>query len=125
MRNRQDGKILIVEDDNEIRECVGEFLRDEGYSVESAENGAAALAHLKNCETLPSLILLDLMMPVMDGFQFREAQMKDDTLAAIPTAMLSAHGRVEERAKSAGLKHILRKPIELDDLLRLTRTYCN
>ena len=119
------GRILLVEDDTEIRECVSEFLKDEGYQVATAENGAVALRYLATTSDLPDLILLDLMMPIMDGFQFREEQMKNQTLSAIPTAMLSAHGRVEEKAKLVGLQHVLRKPIELDDLLKLTQEYCH
>lgn len=124
MKIRQADKILLVEDDLEIRDCVSEFLREEGYAVESSANGALALAHLKEASTLPSLILLDLMMPVMDGFEFRTQQTKDEELAQIPTVLLSAHGQIEQRAKAAGMEYVLRKPIELDDLLRLTREHC-
>ncbi|MGE3262977.1 MAG: response regulator [Bacteriovoracia bacterium] len=124
MRVPEAKKILLVEDDIEIRECLTEFLRDEGYTVDAAENGSAALKHLRTTSSLPSLILLDLMMPIMDGFQFREHQMKDADLAAIPTAMLSAHGQVRDKAAALGLAEILRKPIELDDLLRIVETHC-
>jgi CheY-like chemotaxis protein len=124
MREPEAKKILLVEDDSEIRECLAEFLRDEGYKVEAAENGSVALNHLRSGQPLPSLILLDLMMPIMDGFQFREQQMLDHELATIPTAMLSAHGQVHAKAGSLGLAEILRKPIELDDLLRIVETHC-
>ncbi|MGZ3694094.1 MAG: response regulator [Bdellovibrionota bacterium] len=124
MRVPEAKKILLVEDDIEIRECLTEFLRDEGYTVSAAENGFAALSQLRSADSLPSLILLDLMMPIMDGFQFREQQMLDSELSGIPTAMLSAHGQVHDKARHLGLSEILRKPIELDDLLRIVETHC-
>ena len=124
MRVPEAKKILLVEDDIEIRECLTEFLRDEGYTVDAAENGSAALTRLRSGKTLPSLILLDLMMPVMDGFQFREAQLLDQDLAGIPTAMLSAHGQVHDKVRHLGLADVLRKPIELDDLLRIVGMHC-
>src|SRR5580658_4426226 len=80
--------VLIVDDDRDIRETIREVLEVEGYTVETAENGAAALAKLRHVR--PRLILLDLTMPVMDGASFREMQLSDESLAAIPTIVLTA-----------------------------------
>ena len=82
--------ILIIEDDAGIRDMLTMLLEDDDYSVTSATNGQQALNHLHQRERLPQLILLDLAMPIMDGWQFRAAQHADPRLAAIPVVVLSA-----------------------------------
>lgn len=117
--------ILIIEDDKEIRESLQDILTDEGYQVFTAENGALGLAYLQQASVLPALILLDISMPVLDGYGFREAQENDPRIANIPTAMISADGHVKEKANRAGLLEYLRKPLELRDLLNLVDRYCS
>ncbi|MBC7545053.1 MAG: response regulator, partial [Candidatus Sericytochromatia bacterium] len=85
------GGILIVEDDIDIRETLAEILADEGYSVASAANGLDAISYLQT-EAMPCVILLDLMMPVMSGWEFRAKQQQDPTLAGIPVVVLSGDG---------------------------------
>src|SRR4051812_39456009 len=80
--------ILIVEDDTELRETLGEILQEEGYHVAGVGNGREALDHLRQSDP-PCLILLDLMMPVMSGWEFRDQQRQDPDLAGVPVAILS------------------------------------
>src|SRR5215831_14973272 len=86
------GAILIVEDDNDVRSALSELLEEEGFSVEGAHNGREALARLRGGTVHPAVILLDLMMPGMDGWDFRSEQMRDPELAAVPVVVVSASG---------------------------------
>jgi CheY-like chemotaxis protein len=114
--------VLVVDDDRDIRDTIQELLEGEGYSVATAENGAVALRQLQHVH--PQLILLDLRMPVMDGASFREAQMNDESLAAIPTIVMSARSDPGKEAGPLLVRACLSKPIELDELLALVAHYC-
>jgi CheY-like chemotaxis protein len=116
------GYILIIEDDDDIREALTQILELEGYTVREAANGREAL-DISSREPLPSLILLDLMMPVMDGWQFRSEQMKDPTLAKVPVVVISADAGVHEKVASFGAASVLPKPISLDRLLHAVETF--
>ena len=83
--------VLLVEDDIDVREAVADTLDEAGYRVSPARNGQEALDMLRSGAVQPRVILLDLMMPVMDGWQFREEQLRDPALASIPVVALSAH----------------------------------
>jgi len=108
--------ILVVEDDNDIREALSQVLQDEGYQVGEAANGQEALDRLHNgCH--PDLIVLDLMMPVMDGWQFRREQQRDPELAGIPVVVVSADGSVRQKAASIGATSYVKKPIDFATLL--------
>lgn len=114
--------VLIVEDDNDIRSSVAEVLEEAGFSTSMVANGAEALSFLRR-GALPNLILLDLMMPVMDGFAFREEQLKDTALAGIPVVIMSADGNIvakRERAKSAAY---IKKPLDIVDLIEIVEKY--
>jgi CheY-like chemotaxis protein len=106
---------LLVEDDFDVREALVETLRDRGYLVESASDGEQALQILRG-GARPGLILLDLMMPRMSGSEFRMAQQVDPTLAHLPVVLLSADGRMEEKAVALKVQGAIRKPIDLDEL---------
>jgi two-component system response regulator CpxR len=106
--------VLIVEDDADIRELLSSVLALEGYPVVTAADGAEGLEQLRAAH--PALVLLDLMMPSMDGWEFRRLQMMDPTLAEVPTVILSGDGRLEAKAASLGTA-FLRKPVDLDELL--------
>ena len=84
--------ILIVDDDNDVRSALAELLEEEGFAVEGAPNGRAALARLRDGAAHPAVILLDLMMPGMDGWDFRSEQMRDPELARVPVVIVSASG---------------------------------
>jgi CheY-like chemotaxis protein len=105
-------EILLVEDDDDLREVLVAILVDAGYEVTAAANGSEALQWLRAAVVLPRLILLDLMMPVMDGWRFREEQLADAALASIPVATLSA-------MPTSGLEAVahFNKPIDLPALL--------
>lgn len=113
--------ILLVEDDDDIRDAVAELLRDEGYEVHEVENGAEALAYLHQAEREPSLILLDLMMPVLDGWQVIDRLRGQDRLLALPVVVMSA---ASPRTAPADVAAFVRKPIDLDLLLGLVQRYC-
>jgi CheY-like chemotaxis protein len=119
---REGRSILIVEDDADLREALSEVLRDEGYRVEMAADGREALDRLRR-ESRPSLILLDLTMPVMNGWQFRDEQRRDPDLSGIPVVVLSASDRLAEKMGPLGITDYVRKPIELGHLLRMIERY--
>jgi CheY-like chemotaxis protein len=107
--------ILVVEDDADIRESIVEVLEDAGYRVSSAGDGRQALEVLEAASEKPRLILLDLMMPVMNGFQFRQEQLARDELAAIPVLVITADANAKASSlKAAGL---LQKPVKIQPLL--------
>ncbi len=115
------GTVLIVEDDLDTREMLGRFLELEGYRVETAENGKRALERLGSGMGA-CVILLDLMMPVMDGWQFRQEQIRDASLADIPVIVVSAAGR--ERLEKIQANAYLSKPVDLDELLGCVTQFC-
>ncbi|HTL12223.1 MAG TPA: response regulator [Bdellovibrionota bacterium] len=110
-------KIFIVEDDEGIREALQELLESVGYSVETAGDGREALCLLKKTPGLPSLILLDLMLPHMDGYQFRQVQGTDPRLKGIPVVITTAGGDIESKSQKVGAEGSLRKPFDLDEVL--------
>jgi CheY-like chemotaxis protein len=120
----EERSILIVEDDSDLREALSAVLRDEGYTVAMAADGQQALDCLRR-QSPPSLILLDLTMPVMNGWQFRAEQRQDPALSGIPVVVLSAGDRLAEQMVPLGITDYVRKPIELDHLLRTVERYCS
>ncbi len=115
-------RILIVEDDTSIRELLVELLESEGYNVSSAVNGLEGLKKLE-ADSKPNLILIDLMMPVMDGYTFRTEQLKNNTWAKIPTVVMSAEANAKEKLKSYNITAFLSKPVELDTILQTVERY--
>jgi CheY-like chemotaxis protein len=111
---------MVVEDDPSIREVVSQILQLEGYTVHCAENGKQALERLKELP-YPVLILLDLMMPVMNGWQFLEARKKNSVLAELPVVVVSAVG---DQARNAGATEVIRKPPDIDSLLEVVHHHC-
>ncbi len=110
--------ILLVEDDFDVREALVETLRDRGYEVQAAGDGEQALKVLRS-GLRPGLILLDLMMPRMSGSEFRMIQRTDPDLSSYPVVLLSADGRMEEKAQTLKVDGAIRKPIDLDELFTL------
>ena len=113
--------VFIVEDDNDTREMLAKFLELEGYRVEVAVNGKQALDRLTQ-GTPASVILLDLMMPVMDGWEFRRRQVEDARLKGIPTIVVSAAGR--DRITQISADAYLSKPVDMDELLTRVSEFC-
>ena len=115
--------VLIVEDDLDVSETLALVLADEGYETALAMNGVEALQLLRGGLS-PCLILLDLMMPVMDGYAFRVEQQKDPKLAPIPTLILSAAQGLGAEAQKLGVDEYLTKPVRLDALLDVVKRCC-
>lgn len=115
-------KVLIVEDDADIGESIAEILDLEGFLVDRARNGKEALDRLQTAPA--SIILLDLMMPVMDGFQFQSALRKIPKYDGIPIIVMSADGHMQEKKSRIGAVEYLRKPIDVDVLVGAVRRYC-
>ena len=117
--------ILIVDDDAGIRQLLNVFLTHKGYDTVGVANGAEALNHLHHHnQPRPELILLDLMMPVMSGAEFRHAQQQDPELAAIPVVVLSAAEIIEEQAPTLQADAYVSKPIDFDALSAAVEQYC-
>ena len=121
-------RVLVVEDDEALASSICEALEDEGFATSRARDGHEALSRLRaaaraGVSQLPAVILLDLMMPVLDGFGFRKRQLEDPELASIPVIVSSCVG---ERAieKMSGVAAFLKKPYDLDQLLRTLRAAC-
>ncbi|HKC25322.1 MAG TPA: response regulator [Thermoanaerobaculia bacterium] len=115
--------VLVVEDDPLLRESLAEYLEETGLDVLKAENGRAALECLEK-EPNPCLILLDMAMPVMNGWEFREEQLRRRKIAKIPVVVVSADGRVEEKTRDIGAADGLSKPLDLDRLLSVISRFC-
>ena len=107
--------ILVVDDHDSVRDALG--LELAGYRVVAVPDGAAALEVLR-AGFVPRVIVLDLMMPLMDGFEFRVRQLADPTLASIPVIIVSADGRATRLAESPGVHAVFVKPVDFDDLVR-------
>jgi CheY-like chemotaxis protein len=116
-------RILLVDDDPGAREALSSILADEGFQVTCAADGQEALEHLRS-EPPPCLILLDLTMPVMDGWEFRSAQKKDPALASIPVVVLTANKLSDETETAIDGADIVPKPIDFDVLLSAVQRHC-
>lgn len=116
--------VLVVDDDPDIREAMIEVLEESGHQATGAANGNEALAQLRASSEHPCLILLDLMMPVMDGREFREEQMRDPALSPIPVVVISAFRDVEHTAQQMKVAAHVKKPVSLRDLVQLVERYC-
>jgi CheY-like chemotaxis protein len=111
-------KILLVDDDSGIREAVSAFLEGSGHEITAAENGVEALRQLR-LGAKPAVIVLDMRMPVMNGWEFRQEQLRDASLAGIPVVVCTA----DEEMKSVPASGFLKKPIDPDELLRTLSRY--
>jgi CheY-like chemotaxis protein len=116
--------VLIVEDDKDIREAIADALALENFRVTTARNGKEALDLLLNSphSWKPCFILLDLMMPVMNGWEFLLIQRAHPELSQIPVMVCSA---IADRAKYPGIVDYLQKPIDLDRLIALVQKHCD
>jgi CheY-like chemotaxis protein len=113
--SERERRILVVDDDVSIRGFLAEALKDEGYEVQTAGNGQEALARLDGWR--PDLILLDLMMPVMDGWAFRAQQRQLASVADVPVIVLSATRDLPAKAEQLEPAYLFSKPFDLDELL--------
>lgn len=114
--------VLVVEDDDEIRQTLEDVLESAGYRVVTAANGRQALERLEETDA-PDLMLVDLMMPVMSGEEFLAAVRQRDELARIPVVVLTAWP-LEKTKLGDGVQDFMKKPIALDKLLDTVERYC-
>jgi CheY-like chemotaxis protein len=110
--------LMIVDDDDDLRDVLSDIMTAQGYEVAAFADGRAALAALERGVT-PFLILLDLMMPGMSGWEFRAAQLENPTLAPIPVVVVTAAGNVSDGARTLSSVEVLHKPFTLEILLRV------
>ncbi|MEP7127019.1 MAG: response regulator [Byssovorax sp.] len=113
--------ILLAEDDADLREAMVDTLSEAGYTVEAVANGRDALEWLEDTLHAPKLILLDLMMPVMDGWQFLDEREKTPKMASVPVVVLSANGSFTAKSETVSF---MRKPVKVQPLLALIAMYC-
>jgi len=115
--------VVVVDDDPDLLEALAELLEAHGYAVETATNGAEALAKLRGLEA-PCLVLLDLMMPVMNGWEFRRCQQADDRLAKVPVVIISADEELALHAQALSATAFLAKPVDVGRLLDMVGQHC-
>ena len=112
-------KVLVVDDEEDIRDSLEEFFLDEGFNVASAADGADALEQLKTGNEPPCVVILDLLMPMVSGNEVYESMRQDPRLSKVPVIVSTSD---PSRAPSG--PPIMRKPINLDQLLHVVRRYC-
>lgn len=115
--------VMIVEDDLDLRESIAEVLEDNEYHPLGAANGQEAMERLRTQGDKPCVILLDIMMPVMDGWQFRALQREDPELGSIPVVVMTAHVDLQA-ANQLEAAAYLKKPVQLDTLLDIVQRFC-
>ena len=115
--------ILLVEDDRQLLQAMRDILDAEGYRVIGAFDGQEAIDRLRE-GARPSVILLDMMMPRKDGYQFRAEQLADPRLAAIPVIAYSGDARVAEAARTLRVEHWFQKPVNFGAMLEAVAGYC-
>jgi CheY-like chemotaxis protein len=122
------GNVLIVEDDADTRQMLSTLLVTRGFHAVSAEDGLEGLHLLRTVRRraphMPCLILLDLKMPRLGGFEFRRAQLGDPTVASVPVAVISGVTDLEQRAQALGAVASVAKPIDFDVLMDIVNRYC-
>jgi CheY-like chemotaxis protein len=117
--------VLVVDDDADVRETLTEVLEEHGHQVFCAVNGSDALAQLRQSPQPPCVILLDLMMPVMDGRAFRIEQLKDPALSPIPVVVISAFLDATEATAEMRPAAYVKKPVSLNTLVSVVRSFCS
>jgi len=117
------GHVLVVEDDRDLGMTLTDILEMAGYPVVTATDGKLALAYLRDAPA-PCVILLDLMMPGMDGWEFRRRQLQDPTLCKIPVIIASGLNDLRISPEFDNVEAFFRKPYELPKLLEMVARYC-
>jgi CheY-like chemotaxis protein len=124
MNHNCEAFVMVVDDDSDLREAITEVLQDSAYSVVGAANGKEALDFLRGATSRPCVILLDLMMPIMDGKTFRAELMRDPELSEIPVVVLSAHANMDNVLAGVAVSAKLRKPVQMGSLMALVDQHC-
>jgi CheY-like chemotaxis protein len=116
--------ILIVDDEFGIRESLSQLLEDEGFQVTAVADGEEALDYLLLGQKHPCLILLDLMMPGLNGWDFIQEQRRNPILASVPVAIISARRDLHLQAAALGVEDYIEKPVDVDTLFQVVERYC-
>ena len=116
--------VLVVDDDKNTCSTLSAVLADQGCEAVVAGNGKEALDYLRTSPRRPDLILLDLMMPEMTGWEFRRVQQEDPALAAIPVAIITGLTGQEDKAKDLGAVDVLKKPSTIETIASLVTRFC-
>jgi DNA-binding response OmpR family regulator len=114
--------VLVIEDDASVQQLLAAYLQLEGFQVTTADNGIEGLKRMK--QSRPCLILLDLMMPIMDGEQFRAAQLREPGLADVPDICISAIYDARQRAERMQAAGLIKKPFDIEEVLSAVRARC-
>ncbi|MDB4981340.1 MAG: cheY [Myxococcales bacterium] len=115
--------VLLIEDDRDICAAVIDILADEGFETIAVANGVEGLERLRSSGPRPFLIVLDLMLPVMDAWQFRSAQIADAAIADIPVVIFSADPKIAKHADELGAAGVIRKPPNLEEMLEIVMRF--
>jgi CheY-like chemotaxis protein len=118
------GDVLVVDDDHAIRETLRAILEDEGYQVAVAANGREALERIEAAPTPPGLCIVDLVMPVLDGWGLCAELARRPALVAVPVVLVSANSQLDGPALGLTTVHLMRKPLSFDELLGYVQRYC-
>lgn len=116
-------KILIIDDNITFVGALKELLTITGHEVMTAHNGQAALEVLSATSQLPQLIILDLVMPIMNGFEFRQLQLEDKNLSKIPVILLTANNSFQDYKEKLQAIEFLNKPVEAKDILYIVENF--
>jgi CheY-like chemotaxis protein len=117
-------RVLVVDDDRDIRETLVEVLQENGFEAVGASDGVEALEHLRAPEDRWGVVLLDLMMPNMDGRTFRGEQLRDPALSPIPVIVISATADLEQTSEELQVAAHVTKPIPLEVLVQMVSRFC-
>ena len=112
--------VMVIEDDHDTRVSLRSFLEEEGFEVWTATHGRSAISMLRSATELPGMIILDLRMPLMDGWAFAEVIKCDPALAKLPVVVITA----DRNSPPPNVIEVLAKPIKVDRLLQLVEQYC-
>lgn len=115
--------ILVVDDDPDLRGAIADVLAEEGYQVQMAGHGGEALSQLRAGGGAPSLILLDLMMPEVSGWDFLALQQKDAAISRIPVVLMSASSKAPAQGEVPGTVDAIKKPFKVEQLLEVVGRY--
>jgi DNA-binding response OmpR family regulator len=118
------GYVLVIDDDADLRESLGLALSAAGHAFSMAKDGIDALAKLRDEKSPPCVVLLDLMMPNMNGFELRSVMKADPALSPIPVVVMTGAGSLATRRAAELDAEILMKPVDLRDLLTVVERHC-
>lgn len=124
MSEKEAGTVLVVDDDENVCRLISGILKDKGYGTAVAGNGRQALDYLKKAGRRPGLILLDLMMPEMTGWEFRRIQQGDPDIADIPVAIITGMDKAGEKDGDIGVVDVLYKPSRIETLTDVVSRFC-